>query len=91
MFYLRSPAYLCRMAHSLSDVAAWVGASSTVFETFLVVQGDRGSLVGRGKPSGGFHKRHMVGTLEYLAPEVSSRSAKLDAAFAEQLLGHELP
>eukprot|EP00891_Asterochloris_glomerata_P003383 jgi/Astpho2/3383/e_gw1.00054.24.1_t len=33
-------------------------------------QGDRGSLVGRGKPSGGFYKRHMVGTLEYLAPEV---------------------
>ncbi|KAK9828917.1 hypothetical protein WJX72_002777 [[Myrmecia] bisecta] len=31
---------------------------------------DRNNLVGRGKPSGGFHKRHMVGTLEYMAPEV---------------------
>ena len=60
---------------------------SSLFETFLVAQGDRGSLVGRGKPSGGFHKRHMVGTLEYLAPEVRSRSAKLDAAYAEQVLG----
>ncbi|CAK0781962.1 hypothetical protein CVIRNUC_005517 [Coccomyxa viridis] len=33
-------------------------------------QHDRSSLVGRGKPSGGFHKRHLVGTLEYMAPEV---------------------
>ncbi|CAL5221159.1 g3298 [Coccomyxa viridis] len=33
-------------------------------------QRDRHSLIGRGKPSGGFHKRHLVGTLEYMAPEV---------------------
>ncbi|CAL8468340.1 g7880 [Coccomyxa elongata] len=33
-------------------------------------QADRTNLIRGGKPSGGFHKRHLVGTLEYMAPEV---------------------
>lgn len=28
------------------------------------------ALFSRGKPTGGFHKRRMVGTLEYMAPEI---------------------
>lgn len=57
---------------SATWLPTWALTRSYLFETSSVAQGDRGSLVGRGKPSGGFYKRHMVGTLEYLAPEVSS-------------------
>ena len=35
----------------------------------------RSSVLKKGKPTGGFHKRHMVGTLEYLAPEVLMKRA----------------
>ncbi|GMH40224.1 hypothetical protein BSKO_08128 [Bryopsis sp. KO-2023] len=30
----------------------------------------RKAMFSRGKPTGGFHKRRMVGTLEYMAPEI---------------------
>ena len=36
--------------------------------------------VTRGKPTGGFHKRLMVGTLEYMAPEVLSKLGHSTAA-----------
>ncbi|KXZ48955.1 hypothetical protein GPECTOR_24g245 [Gonium pectorale] len=36
---------------------------------------DAASLATNGKPSGGFYKRQMVGTLEYMAPELLLRTA----------------
>lgn len=35
---------------------------------------DKQSVMSRGRPTGGFHKKRMVGTLEYMAPEILQRS-----------------
>uniref|UniRef100_A0A061SFA0 Protein kinase and pp2c-like domain-containing n=1 Tax=Tetraselmis sp. GSL018 TaxID=582737 RepID=A0A061SFA0_9CHLO len=44
---------------------------SELAEVLDAARGDRSSLLqGVSKPSGGFHKRRMAGTLEYMAPEV---------------------
>ncbi|KAK9833258.1 hypothetical protein WJX81_000555 [Elliptochloris bilobata] len=42
-------------------------------EELAVELADARSVLAGGKPSGGFYKRHVVGTLEYMAPEVLQR------------------